>query len=117
MRCCSGSANSARALALLREGLALSIELDERPGILETLETLAAVVEPRTGAELIGSAEAAREAVGAARQPDEEAWVAEVKASLRGALGDDAFAQAVRAGGVLSLTDAVARAVSERGYG
>ena len=67
-----------------------------------------------TGAELIGSAEAAREAVGAARQPDEEAWVAKVKATLRDALGDEAFAQAVRAGGVLSLTDAVARAVSEQ---
>ena len=109
-----GERDSARALALLREGLALSIELDERPGILETLETLAAVVEPRTGAELIGSAEAAREAVGAARQPDEEAWVATVKATLRDALGNEAFAQAVRAGGVLSLTDAVARAVSEQ---
>ena len=109
-----GQRDSARALALLREGLALSIELDERPGILETLETLAAVVEPRTGAELIGSAEAAREAVGAARQPDEEAWVAKVKATLREALGEEAFAQAVRAGGVLSLTAAVARAVSEQ---
>ena len=53
-------------------------------------------------------------AVGAARQPDEVAWVAKVKATLREALGDDVFAQAVRAGGVLSLTDAVARAVSEQ---
>ena len=109
-----GQRDSARALALLREGLALSIELDERPGILETLETLAAVVEPRTGAELIGSAEAAREAVGAARQPDEEAWVAKVKATLRDALGNEVFEQAVRAGGVLSLTAAVERAVSEQ---
>lgn len=99
------------ALEPLREGLALSVELDERPGIAECLETLAGVVEPRMGAELIGAAEAARAAAGATRQPDEEAWVADVTAALRGSLGE-AFGQAVQAGRVVSLTDAVARAVS-----
>jgi hypothetical protein len=66
------SQEPAQALALLREGLALSVELDDRPGIAESLKTLARVVEPRTGAELIGAAEAARAAAGATRQPDEE---------------------------------------------
>jgi predicted ATPase/DNA-binding SARP family transcriptional activator len=101
----------AEALEPLREGLALSAELDERPGIAESLETLAAVVEPETGAELIGAAEAAREAAGAARQPDEEAWVVEVKARLRDALGEAEYERAVRAGAVVELTTAIERGV------
>jgi predicted ATPase/DNA-binding SARP family transcriptional activator len=105
-----GAGDPEPALDLLRESLALSVELDERPGITECLETLAAVVEPSTGAELIGAAEAAREAAGAARQPDEEAWVVDTKAALRAALGEDAYDAAVRAGRVLSLTDASSRA-------
>ncbi len=105
-----GQRDPERALALLREGLALSIELDERPGILETLETMAAMVDPRTGAELIGSAEAARDAAGASRHPDEETWVVEVKARLRAALGDPEYDDAVRAGRVVDLNEAAARA-------
>jgi predicted ATPase len=100
------------ALEPLREGLALSVQLDERPGIAESLETLATVVEPQTGAELIGAAEAARDAAGAARQPDEEGWVADAKGVLRAALGDDGFAEAVRRGRVLSLTQAIDRTTS-----
>jgi tetratricopeptide (TPR) repeat protein len=100
---------AARVQAPLREGLALSLEFDERPGIAETLETFAAIVEPQVGAELIGAAEAARDAAGAARQPDEEAWVVETKAALREALGVG-YEEAVRAGRVVSLTDVIAHA-------
>ena len=99
------------ALELLRESLALSRELGDRPGLAEGLETLAGVVEPRLGAELIGAAEGARETAGAARQPDEERWVAEVKARLREALGEGAFATAAESGRDLELPEAVARAV------
>ena len=105
-----GSRAPSQSLDLLQEGLALSLELDERPGILECLETLAAVVDPGTGAELIGAAEAARESAAAARQPDEEAWVADVKARLRDELGAEPFAAAVQVGRGLELRDAVARA-------
>ena len=59
------------------------------------------------GAELIGAAEGAREAAAAARQPDEEPWVAEVKARLREALGEDAFEAAAQSARGLKLTDAV----------
>ena len=106
------AAADAPALELLRESLALSRELGDRPGLAEGLETLAGVVEPRLGAELIGAAEGAREAAGAARQPDEERWVAEVKARLREALGEEAFAAAADSGRGLELIEAVARAVA-----
>ena len=106
----------APALELLKESLALSGDLGDRPGILECLETLAAVVgrggDPLAGAGLIGAAAAARVTAGATRQPDEDAWVREVEAELRDALGPDAYAAAVSAGGRLDLRTAVARAVA-----
>jgi hypothetical protein len=73
----------------------------------ECLETLAAGLDPRTGAELISAAEAARAAAGAARQPDEEAWVVAAKAALHDALGGAAYAEAVTVGRELSLEGAV----------
>jgi predicted ATPase/DNA-binding SARP family transcriptional activator len=107
-----GPREPAPALGLLRESLALSGDLGDRPGILECLETLAAVAEPRTGAELIGAAEGAREGAGVARQPDEEAWVSGVRARLCEALGDEPFAAALRAGRGRALADAVALAAA-----
>ena len=112
----AGASERAPALALLKESLALSGELGDRPGILECLETLAAVVgrggDPVAGAGLIGAAAAARVSAGATRQPDEDVWVREVEAELRDALGADAYAAAVRAGETLDLRAAVARAVA-----
>ena len=100
----------ADVLAIVKEALALSWEVGDRPGIVECLETVATVVEPESGAELIGAAEALREAAGAARQPDEEVWVAEAMAALRDTLGEDALAAAVQRGRSLTLTAAVTRA-------
>ena len=112
----AGASERAPALELLKESLALSGEISDRPGILECLETLAAVVgrggDPVAGAGLIGAAAAARVTAGATRQPDEDAWVREVEAELRQALGPDAYAAAVRAGERLDLRAAVARAVA-----
>ena len=91
-------------------------ELGDRPGILECLESLAAVVgrggDPVAGAGLIGAAAAARVAAGATRQPDEDAWVREVEAELRDLLGADVYAAAVRGGERLELRAAVARAAA-----
>ena len=87
-RCCSGRGDRAGAQHPAGEPRA-SHELGHRPGMAECLETLATVLDPRIGAELIGAAEGAREAAGAARQPEEEAWVVEAKAGLRRALGDE----------------------------
>jgi predicted ATPase len=104
---------------LLHDSLRLSGDLADRPGIVETLETLAAVAgrrgDPGTGALLIGAAEAARAAAGATRQPDEDAWVLETERVLRRALGEQAYAEAVGEGGRLELADAVARALAIRG--
>ena len=71
----------------LRESLALSRELGDRPGLGGGPGDAGRRGRARLGAELIGAAEGAREAAGASRQPDEERWVAEVKARLREALG------------------------------
>ena len=74
----------------------------ERPGIAETLDSLAAVAarrgDPRTGALLIGAADARARRRRAARQPDEEVWLAPIEAALRETLGDEAF-EAARAEG------------------
>jgi predicted ATPase/DNA-binding SARP family transcriptional activator len=105
----AGGRAGADVLPIVREALALSREIGDRPGLVECLETVATVVEPETGAELIGAAEAVRAAAGAARQPDEAAWVAEAMASLREALGEDALAAAVQRGRDLPLSAALTR--------
>ena len=103
----------APALALLHEALSISRDLMERPGISEAFESFAAVAgragDPRTGALLIGAAEAVRAVGGAMRQPDEEAWFGPVQAALREALGDEAFAAAAAEGAALDLADALAK--------
>lgn len=109
----------AAVLELLHESLVLSRDLADRPGIVETLETLAAVAgrrgDPGTGALLIGTAEAARATAGATRQPDEDAWALETEIALRRALGEQAYAEALGEGGHLELGDAVGRALAIRG--
>jgi tetratricopeptide (TPR) repeat protein len=111
-----GASEQWPALELLKESLALSRELSDRPGTLECLETLAAVAgrsgDPHQGALLIGAAAAARVTAGATRQPDEDTWVYEVEAELRDALGDAAFAAAVREGERLELREAADRALA-----
>ena len=111
--------DDAAVLELLHESLVLSRDLADRPGIVETLETLAAVAgrrgDPGTGALLIGTAEAARATAGATRQPDEDAWVLDTEIALRRALGEQAYAEALGEGGRLELSDAVGRALAIRG--
>jgi hypothetical protein len=101
-------ADPAPAVGLLHECLSILRDVDQRQGIAEALETLAAVAEPAAGARLLGAAEATRAAVGAIRAPDEDAWVDELTTSLRAALGDDAFATELGAGRVLAPAEAIA---------
>jgi predicted ATPase/DNA-binding SARP family transcriptional activator len=105
-----------RAVALIRESLTHSLTLGDRPGMIECLETVAREAgrsgDARTGALLIGAAEAARAAAGAIRQPDENAWVDATTESLRAALGPEAFEAALADGAVLPLEDAVERALA-----
>ena len=79
-----------RAVPLVLE----SLEAGEGVQTIECLETLAGVVDPVTGATLLGAAEAQREATGAVRQPDEQPAVDEVVARLEAALQPEALAVA-----------------------
>jgi predicted ATPase/DNA-binding SARP family transcriptional activator len=108
----AGDADRERAMDLIRESLTRSLDLGDRPGMIESLETVAGQADPRTGAALMGAAEAARTAAGAIRQPDETAWVEATIAALRAALGDEAFAVARADGAALPLEAAVERALA-----
>ena len=112
----AGDADRARAMELIRESLSHSLSLGDRPGMIECLETVAGEAahegDARTGALLVGAAEAARAAAGAIRQPDETAWVEETTASLRSALGPEAFETARAEGVALPLEAAAERALA-----
>ena len=112
----SEDADRGRAMDLIRESLTRSLALGDRPGMIECLETVADEAgragDPRTGALLVGAAEAARAAAGAIRQPDETAWFEATTASLRSALGDDAFESALSDGAAVPLEAAVELALT-----
>jgi hypothetical protein len=80
--------------------------------MIESLETVAGQADPRTGALLMGAAEAARAAAGVIRQPDEMAWVEATTESLRATLGAEAFDAAHAEGAQLRLEAAVERALA-----
>ena len=79
-----------------------SLELSHAAGVgvqtIECLETLAGVVDPVTGATVLGAAEAQREATGAVRQPDEQPAVDDVVAALEAALSPEALEVALERG-------------------
>jgi len=112
----ASEADRGRALELIRESLTRSRDLGDRPGMIECLETVAGDAghtgDARTGALLLGAAQAARAAAGAILQPDETAWVEATTASLRVALGREAFEAALADGAALPLEDAVERALA-----
>ncbi len=85
-----------RAVPLVLESLELA--RGENVLTVECLETLAGVVDPVTGATLLGAAEAQREATGAVRQPDEQPAVDELVAALQSALKPDALEVALERG-------------------
>jgi predicted ATPase/DNA-binding SARP family transcriptional activator len=108
----AGDTERERATDLIRESLTRSLDLGDRPGMIESLETVAGQADPRTGALLMGAAEAARAAAGVIRQPDEMAWVEATTESLRATLGAEAFDAAHAEGAQLRLEAAVERALA-----
>jgi hypothetical protein len=98
-------------MELIRESLTRSLDLGDRPGMIECLETVAGQGDALTGAQLMGAAEAARAAAGAIRQPDEAAWVEATTAALRATLGEEAFEAAHAEGAAFPLEAAVERAL------
>ena len=101
-----------RALPLVLEGLDLGHAAGESVLTVECLETLAGVVDPVTGATLLGAADAHREATGAVRQPDEQPAVDGVVARLEAALQPDALAVALERGRRTELDAAVELAMA-----
>jgi len=82
---------------------------------ISALEAVAsAVADPRTAAEMLGAAAAARAETGIAITPAERTEQERVTARLVAALGEDAFAAAHRAGGGYGLTEAMRRAGMKR---
>ena len=76
--------------------------LDARPRIADTLDTYAGIAMVNSAyedaAQLFGAAEAIRGSIGAVRQPDQERWVKDVLATVRGGFSDDDFERERAAG-------------------
>ncbi len=103
----------------LHEALAVAARRDFRLQTLNTLESLARVAlltrTPEEGVRLLAAVGAGREQLGVVRWPPEPEMWAEVKARLREALCDDAFAASWAEGLALSITSAVGYATRARG--
>ena len=100
------------AVPLVLESLELGRAAGENVLMVECLETLASVVDPVTGATLLGAAEAQREATGAVRQPDEQPAVDVLVDALEAALKPKALAVALERGRRLDLDAAVELAMA-----
>jgi tetratricopeptide (TPR) repeat protein len=105
-----------QAGTLYEECLRLGREIGAKDEIAESLEGMAWVAAARGEAEraawLGGAAEAQRQALGTFVLVDQQACHAQTVRTLRGALGESAFASAWAAGQALAPEDAVALALS-----
>jgi predicted ATPase len=103
-----------RAVGLLSEGLALFGELGYKEGIAYCLEALAAATASEgsvvEAARLLGAADAASEAMGAALEPGERDRHARTESMLRTELGDQRFGELWSEGRGMTLDEAVAYA-------
>ncbi len=116
-----GAGETSRAEQLHHEALELRHRRNLRPGIVDSLEALAAIASdqdsPTEAARLFGAADALRRSIGVARWPAEQAGYADDVARARAQLGDDEFDAAWRQGAALLIEDAieyVSRARGER---
>jgi ATP/maltotriose-dependent transcriptional regulator MalT len=110
-----------RAEQLHHEALELQHRRNLRPGIVESLEALAALAadheSPAEAARLFGAADALRHSIGTVRWPAEQAGYDDDLAHARAQLADDEFDAAWTQGAALSIDDAieyVSRARGER---
>ena len=108
--------DTANAVALFGEGLALFAELGDRRMIALALDGVAGLAnaweQPERAARLFGTAAALREASGLPVDPAYRAAHARDVAAARAALGEDAFAAGWATGAGLSLPVAVAEATA-----
>src|SRR5918999_4574396 len=103
--------DTARALALFAEGLALLTELGDRRIIALALDGVAGLAiawgQPERAARLFGAAAALREASGLPVDPAGRAAHERDVAAARAALGEDAFAAGWASGAALPLPVAI----------
>ena len=104
------------AESAFREGLAIALESGVRFGIVDFLEGIAVVTlatgHPARAARLFGGAEAQRNDTGVPLDPHLQGEYDRTMASLREALGEEAFIAEWEAGQAFSLDEAVAEALS-----
>ena len=107
----------ARARALLTESLALFCDMEEGWGKVRSLERFAnlAMAEGQVtrAVRLLGSADAAREIMGASQPSSEREEQDQIVAAARSALEENAFAAAWAEGRAMSLEQAVAYALED----
>jgi predicted ATPase/Tfp pilus assembly protein PilF len=110
--------DSAKARSCHAESLALWRELGEDRYIAECLEGLAEVARaegcPERAARLVGAARALRDAVGYPHAPANQLDDDRNIATIRAALGEEAFAAAWAAGRAMNLEEAVAFALEDQ---
>jgi predicted ATPase len=100
-----------RAVGLLSDGLALFGELGYKEGMAYCLEALASATASGASrveaARLLGAADAASEAMGAALEPGERDRRARTESMLRAQLGEERFAELWSEGRNMTLDEAV----------
>ncbi len=109
---CLAAGDQGQACDHLSEALAVRKKIGDKQGLAETLEAVAALHpdEPRPAAQLLGAAQALREAIGLPVPPVERADLEKLRASLPAALGAAGYAAASAAGRAQTLEQTIAEA-------
>jgi predicted ATPase len=106
------------ALKHLAEAMAILHGLGDRPGVIESLEGLAAVAAataaPQRAARLWGAADALQQEMGGARSVNQRIFYERQVQPVRAILTDEAFDQAWEEGRAMSLENAVRYALDEQ---
>ncbi len=106
----------ARAGELFRPGVRLAIAIQSASQLASFVMTLAGLKaaqhEARSGALLMGAAQAILDASGLVHQPADRVEIEQYKANLQALLGDDAYETAVQEGYQMPMEDLVALALA-----
>jgi len=106
------------AQRLYQESLTLYQQVGDRPGVAECLKELGRLAGAQANVaragQLLGAAEALREALCASLLPDECSSYDHMVAALRARLGDDAFMEAWAQGRAMTPEQAIAFALKDK---
>jgi tetratricopeptide (TPR) repeat protein len=113
-RLAQAQGDHAQAMAQLKESLLIRKKTGARRGLAETLEGIAGVMpQADRAAQLLGAAQALREAIGAPVPPVERADADRQTAHLRAQLGENGFTAAWSEGQAMPLEQAIGQALEE----